>query len=270
MAGAQVPSEWSDMNPRRRHKPGVNQELWFKRTWEERHTELVRIFGPLKAPDLPEGWVYRFEWEELGLGGACAMCFPPSGERGHWLYVTHGLTQPENADEVKAKQAAGDPRSGYGLELALALPESASWAPPLLMQMMAHVTQGNVIEAGTRLAVAGKQGEKGPEPWYEAGRGVPNISFWALYWPLLDGPKEYQTATGTFRILALTLVTPEEFVLARKTSTAHMLLLLLRAGMGQVSRPGRPTLTRDPKWAELWNSIAAMDAAAVTRALRGE
>ncbi|MBI3723648.1 hypothetical protein HY251_06800, partial [bacterium] len=104
---------------------GSDYEQWFERTFGEREQELIRIFGELHPP----GMVKPLRWQRMEhaharaprvLPCACVVTFAPElggGEREKhedWLYVTHGLTQPEGPEAVAQARARGEKRSGYG------------------------------------------------------------------------------------------------------------------------------------------------------------
>jgi hypothetical protein len=76
-----------------------------------------------------------------------------------------------------------------------------------------------------------------------------------ILWPYKGSPDSLQTQTGTFNILAATLITGEEWEAAKQTSSAHIMLLLERIGIGQLADPYRPSATSDPRWSNEWEEI---------------
>ena len=58
-----------------------------------------------------------------------------------------------------------------------------------------------------------------------------------LFWPYLFTDGQLVTGTGKFMVFIATGITEDEWQLARQTTTAHLLLLLCRAGIGQRTVP---------------------------------
>ena len=112
---------------------------WFEAVWSDREDRAFKeLFG-----DLGEG-VYTAgpsAYQRYGkkphpgwLNHGVFAC-PPNPTRDSWLYVTSGLSNPWNLD-----QPGQDPSgfSGLGFELAIETPQKASWAAPLLHNLMAY------------------------------------------------------------------------------------------------------------------------------------
>jgi hypothetical protein len=76
-----------------------------------------------------------------------------------------------------------------------------------------------------------------------------------LFWPYLFPDWDFVTSTGKFMILVATGITGDEWESAQRTTTAHLLLLLCRAGVGQRTLPDRKSLLADPQWEEEWRRI---------------
>src|SRR5215510_14396670 len=96
---------------------------FWERTWKEREDEVRRRFGPTEPP----GWVTGYSWPDIRLPGACGLTFPPvndiSDQRGawhlrhDWLYLSLGLTQPLDREQVTREREAGKSYSSHGFEL---------------------------------------------------------------------------------------------------------------------------------------------------------
>ncbi len=84
-------------------------------------------------------------------------------------------------------------------------------------------------------------------------------------WPLLPE----QTLAGADRLLVLqaTTISEPELALAEATSTAHLLLLLTRLGVGRRSDPLRPCATRHARFAAEWERTARLPYAEVVALL---
>jgi hypothetical protein len=74
-------------------------------------------------------------------------------------------------------------------------------------------------------------------------------------------PSGFSTSTGYFAVLVATAITQSEWHMARATSTAHLLLLLFRANIGQISDITRQTVTEDELWAAEWQNICRLSPA---------
>jgi suppressor of fused protein SUFU len=234
--------------------------LWWMKTFREREDLLRERFGQTD----PLGYVTSFSWSDPGLviPGACALCFPPDEtDRPHWLYLGHGLTQPlEPQPPVQGRW------SGYGCEFAILTRERSSWAAEVLYQLMTYwKSQRATIGIGHRVPLAffdrHSSGEVLPElGMVQDGELVPPEGEMRalLFWKYGLQPKPLWTSTGYFDILIGTTITEDEWHLAKKTSSAHLLLLLARAGTGQLSNLRRQTVTEDPRWSIEWEEIRTL------------
>ncbi len=83
-----------------------------------------------------------------------------------------------------------------------------------------------------------------------------------LFWPYLFPEGQLITSTGKFRVLIATGITQDEWDLAKRTTTAHLLLLLCRAGVGQRTQPNRKSVLHDARWRTEWESIEKLAAEA--------
>jgi hypothetical protein len=243
---------------------------FWERTWEEREQEVRRRFGPTDPP----GTVISFSWNDLRLPGACALVFPPVYQttspggawhcRDHWLYLTLGLTQPLDKKQVTREREAGKQYSSYGFELGILTDERVSWPADALYLFVSHVTGGIELNWGDRFAFGfqrntnathgvftGLPSALGIEPMGDI-RAV-------LFWPYLLPDSSFVTSTGQAIIYIATGITEGEWELAKSTTTAHILLLLCRAGLGQRTDPMRESLLSVPRWKEEWQKVADLD-----------
>jgi hypothetical protein len=244
----------------KRRKRQIDDEsrfaLWWQRTWGERESILRETFGPT----LPDGYVTSFTWNKpLTFPGACALTFPPQlPKRPHWLYLSHGLTQPGEESECQPQS-----RSAYGWEFAILTSENSGWPLTALRDLLGYTRQidHQPIDMGHRVPVwfkAGKQGEAEPVlgmcPALKFRPSANQVRA-LLFWLYLTSPSRFWTETGYFWILVATTITNAEWQMAKDTSSLHVLLLLCRAGIGQVSDLNRRTVTEDRRWAEEWERI---------------
>ena len=88
-----------------------------------------------------------------------------------------------------------------------------------------------------------------------------------LFWKYRLHPRPLWTSTGYFDILIGTTVTQAEWDLAKQTSSAHVLLLLLKLGIGQVSDLHRQSVTADPRWTLVRDEIHTLSEERALRVL---
>lgn len=243
---------------------------FWERTWQEREQEVRRRFGPTDPPDS----VVAFSWDEIRLPGACALVFPPVHEtadprgawqeRDHWLYLTLGLTQPLNQEQVKREREAGKQYSSYGFELGILIADRASWPTHALYLFLSHITEGLELEWGDRFAFGFRRHEDGRLGVFtglpsELGINPVGEIRAMLFWPYVLPDSNFVTSTGKAMIFIATGITEEEWALAKSTTTAHVLLLLCRAGICQRTDPFRQSLLSEPRWKEEWQKISEMN-----------
>jgi hypothetical protein len=219
-------------------------EQWWHRTWEERFDELQNALGP--ANDL----VTSFSWKDrIRVPGACAVTLPPQAREPHrradWLYVSFGLSQPPNPEEVRERKAKRDFHSGRGYELAVLSADAAPWAPGALYDLLTRLTELR--------AAAPVSGDMIP-----FGRKLSRSARYLLLWPYRPRPL-FITSTGRVDVLVATGVTDAERGLAQARSAAHLVLLLARCGVGQRTDLHRPCVTTDSSAMAAWHEIAELD-----------
>jgi hypothetical protein len=257
---------------RRAHVPELimrddtaDADFWH-RTWHEREETVRRAFGETDPP----GTVVAFSWDDLRVPGACALAFPPTqgnrddlAPRDHWLYLTLGLTQPLDAVQLRRERAAGKRYSARGVELGILTDARAHWAPGALYLFLSAVTEGDMINWGDRFAFGFHQTADGGLSVFtghpdDAGvRPVGDIRA-MLFWKYLSPRGAFVTSTGNALILIGTGITADEWELCKATTTAHVLLLLCRAGIGQKTDPERRSVSADPRWADEWRRIRTL------------
>jgi len=240
---------------------------FWERTWQERADVVTLAYGPTSPPDT----VISFSWTDdpLRCPGACALRFPPIHEsrypirhrRDDWLYLTMGLSQPLDKEQVENEKTAGKSYSAYGIEFAFVVPTEESWPSEALYYFMTYMTEGEEIQWGDRF----------PFRFYRTNNGdlavqtgnpstvSPVGSIRAvLFWPFLFPDWEFLTSTGKFMILVATGITEREWEAAKRTTTAHLLLLFCRAGVGQRTLPERQCLFADARWSREWADVERM------------
>jgi hypothetical protein len=177
-------------------------------------------------------------------------------------------------EEVRDRRAGGVKKSGYGWELAVVTGENEPWAIQLLSLLMGYtqeqgarpLDEGHWMPFGFSsrerllLPFVGWARELGFEP-----EGVVQV---LAFWPYLFPRSAFATSTGSFGILVATGITTGEFELVEKTSVAHVLLLLCKAGLGQLTDPRRVHVLRDSKHEKEWQRIAKLTEQDAARELR--
>ncbi len=240
-------------------KTAKDLDQWWDESWREREELLRRVFGETEPP----GTVVAYSWERVDMiiPGACCLSFPPGGsERPHWLYLTLGLSQPL----TPTKDDRGP--SAYGWEFGFLAREASDWAPEALYEILSYwMETKNRIDVAHRVPMAfyreGHESRLAPylrdlEP---ADQFHPFGEIRALvFWPYLHFPGQFQTSTGHFGILIGTAITADELALAQQSSSAHLLLLLSRAGIGQISDLQRRSVTAASNFQDQWQAIKGL------------
>ena len=244
-------------------------QRWWEEKWGERELLLRSVFGETDSLNS----VISFYWDDfdLEIPGACAMVFPPKpGQREHWLALSHGLTQPESPQDVRGQ----DEPSGYGCEFAFTTPEKADWAPDALQLLLTYLKQSaRAIERGHRLpfwffrdSSQNLVGEIGKVDRRE-GRSPVGEMRALIFWPDMSHPSGFDTSTGFFSILVGTTITEKEWQLAKGTSSAHLLLMLFTAGVGQLSDLNRPSVATETTLRTEWERISSLPEEAAEKEL---
>lgn len=245
---------------------------WWEQTFDERSAAFILAFGDTE----PSNTVISFSWDFPRIPGACALEFPtiekqsnpPRERRDDWLFVTQGLSQPFSKEEMAAKKQSGSSFSARGFEFGLLLKSHAKWASTLLYQLTTYITDpdGAPIKWGDRFPIHFYNTSKGlwVSPGIPDGTHEPAGEIRALLmWPYIHSASPICTSTGKFLIMVGTGITQDEWDAAKQTSTAHVLLLLCRAGIGQRTVPTRRSVLSDPRWAADWREIQSLSDKAV-------
>lgn len=240
-------------------------EDWWNATWAQRESLLKATYGETDPPNT----VVPFEWEniEVRVSGGCALIFPPTEQTdSQWLTVTHGLTQPQDQN----MEVSPDLPSAYGYEFGIISGTRERWVCDALWQVLTYVRQGNaIIKRGHRVPVwfAGKeQFVLGKNSTNDRALGEMRA---LLFWPHMKYPAGFDCSTGYFSILIGTLITEQEWKLARETSSVHLLLLLFEAGVCQLSDRFRTCLTQQATFRAAFDRISVMREEEVHQELLG-
>jgi hypothetical protein len=253
-------------------------ERWWQRVWKEREDELQRYFGVSHPPGSPRGYVASFttcggELRVL-IPGACALVCPPANDgvlvpHRHWIFVGHGLSQPNDSED---RPIPPENFSGYGAEFLVVTKVHQDWAAPLISFLMGYAAKVAPINAGDRVPFGFKRQQDGDVGFFigrASDHGIEPIHATRalLFWRLLGAPRALTTSTGNVGLLAATAITGDEWRFAKRFGTQHLLLLLMRAGVGQVSAVGRRSALADPAHASLVTEVQAMSLEAADAAL---
>ena len=128
---------------------------------------------------------------------------------------------------------------------------------------MTYMTDGEYIKWGDRFPFAFHRRPDGTLSVYtgnpEGRAGTPLGAIRAvLFWPFLFPDWQFLTSTGKFMVMVATGITEREWEMAKHTTTAHVLLLLCRAGVSQRTLPERACLLSEPRWRHEWEAIEQM------------
>ena len=144
-------------------------QTWFESIWKEREeTHYTSFFGELGAGIYP---IQLSTFESLGwrdpdprfLTHGVFEC-PPNARRGHWLYVSSGMSNPWGASP---ETVSADAYSGLGYEFTLHTRERARWPILLLHWVMAvqlavacGEVKGELLQPHDRVPLGGSVGKK--------------------------------------------------------------------------------------------------------------
>ena len=223
---------------------------WWRSTFEERIALTSRAFGasgledetvPLALAD-PDG----------DVADACILNLAPCQGRAEWLHIGLGLSQPH---------APRAPASSW--EICIRTRDEGEWSGLLLHDLLLHHVQA---------AEHPREGEGFPIGFYDSGfdprlcllfDNPPQRSFrrtsamrGLVLWRDLAHRSAFETRTGRFRLLTGTTVTQGELELGETASPAHLMLWLVRMGVGQVSDPDRGCLLDEPGAMDEWEEIS--------------
>jgi hypothetical protein len=252
---------------------------FWERTWQERGDAIKLAYGDTSPPET----VLSFSWHDsIRCPGACALPLPPieasrdrvRHRRDDWLYLTMGLSQPLDREQVQAEREAGKSYSSRGFELGFVVPDQCEWPGDALYGFMTHITDGVEIEWGHRFAFGFTErthGELGLFTGYPEDVGVTPFGQIraVLFWRYLFPDWEFLTSTGKFMALIATGITQREWQAAKETTTVQLLLLLCRAGIGQRTLVQRRCLFDTPRWQAEWEKIKDRDPEECDRELEG-
>jgi hypothetical protein len=214
---------------------------WWATTWREKEAIISNAYGNENPPK-----VIAYDWDDIDLRipGACSMQFGPLAKNCMRNIVTsYGLSQPIGPEAVTNPESP----SGEGYELAFASSVEAYWAIDLIGQLLTYVREASTsIGRGNRLPIWFKNSKEG-----FLGKPDENeVSFgdmrWIVVWPDLKYPSGFDSSTGYFNVLFCTTITTEEWEFAKKTSSAHIVLLLAELGFHQTSELERKDTVTDP------------------------
>ena len=201
---------------------------WFESVWADREERVYRaLFGDLgKGVFAATAAVYeRFQKEpHPGWLNHGVFACPPNAQRASWLYVTSGLSNPWNLDQI-GRDPSGF--SGLGFELVIETVAAADWAVPLLHNLMAYellvaigsYEDADLLEYGNRVPLNASI--------------TPSFAS-AIRWLLVEQPKHYpgafDVASGRVDLFHLVGATDAEVDLARQTDQDVLIALLQKGG----------------------------------------
>jgi hypothetical protein len=232
-----------------------------------RHAAYLQAFGLSEPPGANEGTTIPFP-DSLAdaIPGGVVHAYPPDPERARatWLFVTAGASNPPPGADGR----------WLGTEFAVETPEFADWAPGLLFQLAGY---GNIFRerdlgAGDRFPVCFGQPGRPRAPEAEpflfellpSGVGRVTGTAAVVLWPLAQLPERTLGGGDRLVVLQATTITAGELALAEATSTAHLLHLLGRLGLGRASDPLRPCATKHARFAAEWERTARLPFAEVS------
>ena len=192
----------------------------------------------------------------LNWPGGGVYQFPPKGARRHWHYVTHGLSQEYELEEVRAlsRDAIDERYSGLGFELVISTPTEATWAPEVLFNLCAYFLFDENARAfgnGSRIPCNGP-----------LVLDTDTVLDHLLCTVGDDYPGDVLLPGGHCELQHLVGVTAAEVARAKQWGPGPGGSLILRAvleagGVGTASDPDRACLTARPDFETLWQQTEA-------------
>ena len=225
------------------HTTKMDYGDWWAATWREKETIIGRAYGSGR----PES-VIAYYWEDIDLRipGACALAFGPAAKtKMRHIVTSYGLSQP------MSPEAVGGPRSpsGEGYEIGFATTSEVRWAVGVIQQLLTYVRQSSaVIGRGDRLPVWFRNSSEGVLGKPNDGDVPFGLMRWIVVWTDLMHPTGFESTTGYFNVYLCTAITQEEWVFAKRTSSAHILLLLAECGCDQISEINRECAVCNPRY----------------------
>lgn len=213
---------------------------WFEAVWSDRedraYKQLFHDLGEGVYTAGPSAYQRYGKQPHPGWLNHGVFACPPTAARRSWLYVTSGLSNPWNLD-----QPGQDPSgfSGLGFELVVESAQPATWAVPLLHNLMAYellVAVGtyadqDLLEYGNRVPLGGSI-----TPEFDS----------AIRWLLVEPPKHYpasfELASGRVDLFHLVGATDAEVELARQTDQDALVALLQKGGAWPLTDAKRASL----------------------------
>jgi hypothetical protein len=225
------------------------REQWWLQKWNERG----RVVRAQLGETTPPGMVHTFRWDEPTeiVPGGCALTFAPTLQRSTHLIVTLGLTQP--LDETNAVNP---------WEFSLEIRNVEPWCYHLLRDLVEGWKLHGNLEVGQFLPVSFFMDARGQldcvadelPPQYARANSIRGL----YLWPNRVERHLFEVSTGNFFLMAVTLVHRDEEALADDTTPPHLLLLLRRCGVGQISDPHRVSVRSHPHFEKLWREISGL------------
>ena len=220
-------------------------DTWYEDSMQSREDALIERFGPFS----PAGRVFKPQdasWD-IKLPGFAFLRFPPTDTRSFWLYVTHGLAQPLNAEDFKEGKAGRLSDSGFGVEFALATSVEKAW--PFRM-----------LEALSSYAVSSR---KPVLPYHRIPSGDLMENAPGGHLLALEGPgyaTGVDTLSGKFHIVHLVGITGAEAARAKQLEGVEgskiLECVLHRLGVGCITDRGRACLTQNSEFESTWRACA--------------
>ena len=210
--------------------------------WEEREERIYpSLFGPLSRGVFAlEGSLFADTFRQTDIDPRWlhygVLEFGPTSDRGSWLYVSTGFSNPW--EQEPAEYANAD-FSGFGSELVLEVPSQRDWAIRALKQLLAY----DILLAHGRFGEASAldYGDRVPLGGPINGDPTSTLRYVAVCQPT-HYPGSFRVASGQVDLLHLVGITESERDHARQHGTSELVALLMAAGAYPVTEPSRRTI----------------------------
>jgi len=222
------------------------EDTWYEDAMTAREDVFASAFGPAS----PSGKVFSPNNAQLFLAipGFAFLRYPPTPTRPFWLYLTHGLSQPENYAEFEAS-IKGTSARRLRIEFGIATSQEESWPFQLLEMLSTYVLKsGTLILPSDRIPSSGLM---------KQDKGDHLLA--------LNNPG-YKTDMSTIlghaiHIVHLVGTTAEEIAKAKEQTEISGSLVLEKAlksfGIGCVTDRKRESITLRTDFPKIWKKCTA-------------
>lgn len=223
-------------------------QKWFEGIWAEREERWYPQFfgdlGPGIFPIPPSVFasIGRADPDPRFLTHGVFEC-PPTGRRGHWVYVTSGMSNPWGESPETVDRSGW---SGLGYEFTLHTPGQSPWAIRILHWLMAvqlevatgHI-EGELLQRHDRIPLGGTIGKKDGALTHLLVTGPDAVGSGPLSPHEAGYPPAFGLASGRVELLLMMGMSGREADFARTQGPEALLTLLHHREVFPLTDAGR-------------------------------